>query len=87
MRPVTVHEVVVVEVHVRPPGVAVTVKPVTALPPLLSGAIQETSEAAFAFEDAVTAVGAPGTAAGIAAADAIDAAEVSARFDAVTLNV
>jgi hypothetical protein len=41
-------------------GVAVTVKRVIARPPLGAGAVQTTTDAAFAFEDAETMVGAPG---------------------------
>jgi hypothetical protein len=85
--PVTVQVVVLVAAHVRPPGVAVTVYPVMAFPPLLAGATQETTEMAFAFEVAVTPVGAPGRLAGVATAEAVEAAEVPAAFVAVTLKV
>ena len=37
-------------------GDEVTVKPVRAAPPLLAGAVQETTELALAFDVAVTAV-------------------------------
>jgi len=57
------------------------------LPPLSAGADQDTTELTFAFEVADTAVGAPGTVAGIAAAEAVEAAEVPETFVAVTLNV
>jgi hypothetical protein len=68
-------------------GDEVTVKPVRAAPPLLAGAVQETTELALAFDVAATAVGAPGTVAGIAAAEAAEAALVPAELVAVTLKV
>jgi hypothetical protein len=85
VRPVTVHVVVLV-VHVASLGDAVTVY-VTARPPLLDGAVQDTTEDAFALEVAETSVGAPGIAAGVAAAEAVEATEVPIEFVAVTLNV
>jgi len=54
---------------------------------LATGAVQDTTELAFTFDVADTAVGAPGAVAGTAAAEAIDAAEVPEAFVAVTLNV
>ena len=56
-------------------------------PPFEVGAVQEIDEEAFAFEVAATLIGAPGTVAGTAAAEAIDAAEVPETFVAVTLKV
>ena len=59
----------------------------TALPPLLDGAVHDTSEAAFVLDSAVTAVGAPGATAGTAVGDEVEATEVPDTFEAVTLNV
>jgi hypothetical protein len=56
-------------------------------PPLETGAVQETTELALAFDVAVTAVGAPGAVAGMAAADGDDAGLVPAALVAVTVNV
>jgi hypothetical protein len=56
-------------------------------PPLLDGADQETTDWAFAFDVALTDVGAPGTDEGVAAADAVEAAPVPRAFVAVTVNV
>ena len=52
-----------------------------------AGAVQETTDWPFAFDVAVTDVGAPGAIAGIAAPDATDATPVPAEFVAVTVNV
>ena len=52
-----------------------------------AGAVHDTSDWPFAFEVAVTDVGAPGAVAGTAAADATDATPVPAEFVAVTANV
>jgi hypothetical protein len=60
---------------------------VITLPPFSTGAIHATTDCAFAFELAVTAVGAPGLSAGIAAADEVEASEDPERFVAVTLKV
>src|ERR1019366_7560314 len=60
VRPVTVALVAPVVVAVRPPGEAVTVYLVTAEPPLLLGAVQDTAAAALPGV-AATRVGAPGT--------------------------
>ena len=51
------------------------------------GAVQATTDLALAFEVAVTAVGAPGTAAGMADADAADEGPVPAELVADTMNV
>jgi hypothetical protein len=80
-------QVVFVVVHRRPPGFAVTVYPVIRLPPFSTGAIHATTDCALAFDEAVTAVGAPGLSAGIAAADETEATEVPLMFVAVTLKV
>ena len=83
--PVTVHEVVAV-VQVKPPGDEVTVEPVIALPPLDTGAVQETS-AEESPNTPDTPVGAPGTVAGVTAPEALDATPVPAALVAVTVNV
>jgi len=58
-----------------------------AAPPLETGAVQVTTDLALTFEVAVTAVGAPGTAAGIAGADAADEGPVPAELVADTMKV
>jgi len=45
------------------------------------------TELAFTFDVAETLVGAPGTVAGITAAEAVESADVPEAFVAVTLNV
>ncbi|CAB4950428.1 unannotated protein [freshwater metagenome] len=52
-----------------------------------AGAVQDTTDCAFAFDVAETPVGAPGAVAGTAALDATDAAPVPRAFVAVTVNV
>jgi hypothetical protein len=86
VRPVTVHDVDAV-VHVNEPGVDVTVYPVIAAPPVLAGAIQDTTDWVLAFEAPDTEVGAPGTVDGVTAAEAVEATPVPLAFVAVTLNV
>src|SRR5215831_16053642 len=56
------------------------------LPPLVAGAVQLTVAWAFPAV-AVTAVGAPGTVAGVTALDAAEAGPVPAALVAVTVNV
>jgi hypothetical protein len=87
VRPPTTHVVVgAVEVHVAPPGDAVTVYPVIGEPPDDTGAVHETVTWAFpGVPD--TPVGAPGTVRGVTAADAADAGESPAAFVATTVNV
>ena len=58
-----------------------------AAPPLEAGAVQDTTDWVLALDVAVTAVGAPGMVAGVAAADAAEAALVPAGLVAVTVNV
>jgi len=87
VRPSTVQLRAPFVVHVFEPGDDVTVYPVTAAPPLATGAVQETTELPFTLDVADTAVGAPGAVAGTAAADGVEAAEVPDAFVAVTLNV
>ncbi|CAB4950417.1 unannotated protein [freshwater metagenome] len=57
------------------------------MPPIDAGAVHETTDWPFAFEVAVTDVGAPGATPGTAAADATDATPVPAEFVAFTVNV
>ena len=58
-----------------------------AAPPVDAGAAHETTDCAFAFDVAVTNVGAPAAVAGTAAADATDARPEPAEFVAITTNV
>lgn len=75
-----------VTVAVAPPGLAVTLYEVIALPPVSDGAFQLTITAALAAM-ARTAVGGPGTVAGIATLDGTDGSPVPTELAAVTLNV
>ena len=86
VRPLTRQVVATLEQE-NPPGEEVTVYPVMAAPPLLTGAVQATVDLALAFEVADTAVGAPGTAAGTAGADAADEGPVPAELVAETVKV
>ena len=86
VNPATVHEVVAV-VHVNEPGEDVTVYELIEAPPLLTGAVHDTTDEAFAFEVPETEVGAPGTGAGTTAADAADAKPDPEVLAAVTANV
>ena len=67
VRPVTVQERAPVVVHVRPPGLAVTVYPVIGQPPSDTGAVHDTTLCPFAPVVAVTLVGRPGCEAKIVA--------------------
>ena len=87
VRPSTVQLRAPLVVQVFEPGEDVTVYPVTDAPPFSTGAVQDTTDETFAVDVAETAVGAPGTVAGTAAAEAVEAAEVPEAFVAVTLNV
>jgi hypothetical protein len=85
-RPVIVAVLTPFVLAVTPPGDAVTVYPVMAEPPLLTGAVHDTT--AWAFPGvAVTAIGAPGTVVGVTAALGIEASELPAALAAVTVNV
>jgi len=92
---VTVHVVAGVagatEVVVQVLGVTpdeVTVYLVMVAPPLETGAVQETTDWALAFDVAVTVVGALGTVDGVAAAEAADEGPVKlTALVAVTVNV
>ena len=75
-----------VHVAVWPPGVAVTVYPVIAEPPVDAGAFQVTVACAFPAV-AETLVGAPGTVAGVTALEADDAAPLPTLLVATTLKV
>jgi hypothetical protein len=76
-----------VVLQVFAPGDEVTVYPVTAAPPLATGAAHATTEAVLRFELATTAVGAPGTVEGVADGEAADSTEVPLTFLDVTVNV
>ena len=56
-------------------------------PPLLAGAVHDTTDWVLAFEVAVTPVGAPGVVAGVAAAEAVEGTLVPAELVAVTVKV
>ena len=58
-----------------------------AAPPVEPGAVQETTDWPFAFDVALTDVGAPGTVEGVAEAEAVEAEPVPDAFVAVTVNV
>ena len=60
---------------------------VMAAPPLLAGAVHDTTDLVLAYDVPDTAVGAPGTVAGVAGADGADAALVPAALVAVTVKV
>jgi hypothetical protein len=87
MRPTTVQNVPRVAVHENPPGLEVTVYAVINEPPVLVGAVHDTSDEPFAADVAVTAVATPGTPRGIAPSDARDATEGPDTFEATTVNV
>ena len=76
-----------VAVHENPPGFEVTVNTVIDEPPVLAGAIHDTSDEPFAAAVADTPVGTPGTPRGIAPIDARDATDGPDTFVAVTVNV
>jgi len=58
---------------------------VTFAPPLSAGAVHETTEEMFAFELAVTLVGAPGVVAGVVAVDGFEMTLVPAALIATIL--
>ena len=88
VKPLTTHEeAFAAALHVNPPGKDITVKPVSAAPPLFTGAVNETVAAPAVVTDADTDVGAFGTVAGVTAVDAVDKSEVSEALVAVALNV
>ena len=69
------------------PMYGVTVNPVMGAPPLEVGAVHDTTDEAFAFDDATTDVGATGGPIGMTEVDATDTAPVPAELVAVTVNV
>jgi hypothetical protein len=73
--------------HTTSPAALRTTNFETDAPPLLTGAVQETTDWAFAAPVADTPVGTPGTVDGTSAADAVEAAPVPRAFVAVTVNV
>ena len=77
---------VVAVVHCNPPGLEVTVYPLTAAP-FAAGAVQDTTLWASVSAVADTPEGAPGTADGTTAEDGAEAALVPFAFVAVTVNV
>ena len=86
VRPGTVAVRAPVVVAVAPPGLAVTVYPVTGEPPLLAGAVHDTA-AWLLPAMAVTAVGAAGIVLGVTAVLGADAVEVPELLVAITVNV
>ena len=58
-----------------------------AAPPLDAGAVHDTCDWVLAYEAPDTAVGTPGTVAGVAGADGAEARLVPAALVAVTVNV
>lgn len=73
--------------QVNPPGLEVAVYEVMIAPPLLAGAVHDTVASAAPAE-AVTEVGAPGTAAaGVTEEDAEELTELPMAFVATTVNV
>lgn len=81
------HVVAPVVVQVLEPGDDVTEYPEIAAPPFTTGAVQEIVDLVSRFELASTAVGAPGTVDGTAAAEAADATDVPLAFVAVTVKL
>ena len=84
--PVIVAVIAPVVVAVLPPGAAVIVYSMIREPPSLTGAVQDTAASALPAV-AKTLVGATGTAIGVTAALAQEAADVPAGLVAVTVNV
>ncbi len=73
-------------VPVNPPGEEVTVYPVIAVPPLLTGAVKDTVADPLPAT-AETLVGALGTMLGVTELDALEAVEFPAAFVATTVKV
>ena len=88
VRPVMlcVRPVVAALASTPPAGFEVTVYPVTAVPPLLAGALKLTLAVVLPVA-AVPIVGAPGTPAGVALLDAAEAALIPMALVAVTVKV
>jgi hypothetical protein len=85
VRPVTVHKVDDVSQTASPAALRTTYLEIAA-PPLFAGAVQDTTDWAFAAPVAETAVGTPGTVEGTTEADAEEAEPVPDTFVAVTVN-
>jgi hypothetical protein len=79
-------QLVVTDVHVAPPGVAVAVYPVMTDPPSLLGALQVTVSVPSPSVS-VGAATAPGAPIGVTAAEAAEEGPVPATFVAVTVTV
>jgi len=73
-------------VDAAPPGEAVTMYELIALPPLDDGGVHDTAACALP-PVAVTLDGGPGSVAGVTAAEGADAGPVPTLLVAVTLNV
>ncbi len=87
VRPVTVQESASDDhPHVPPPELAVTIYAKITAPPVLAGALHDTTTCALP-PTPLTPVGAPGTVAGVTALDAVEALLVPTLFVAVTVNV
>lgn len=86
VRPSTVHDVHRVARQENPPGLETTVYDVIATPPLLTGAVHDTTEDPSTAVVPATEVGAPGTVRGTAPAEGRDAAAAPEAFDATTVN-
>jgi hypothetical protein len=84
--PETVQVVALVVEQVKEPGDEVTVYPVIAEPPVSVGAVHETTTEALPRVP-LTAVGEPGTVAGVTEAEAVEELEVPTSFVAVTVKV
>ncbi len=72
--------------QVRPPGLVVTVYAVIVDPPLLTGALHDTTTCVLPLTPA-TLVGAPGSVIGVTTLEAGDELDVPAALVAVTVNV
>ena len=87
VNPVTVHVVAPLDqVHVAPPGLAVTVYPVTPPVPPDAGAVHETTTCVLPATPE-TPVGAPANAYGVTELDALLALELAYALAATTVNV
>ena len=87
VRPLTVQLVAPVVVHVLAPGTDVTVYPVMVSPPVLGGAVHDTTDWPLASDVAVTLIGAPGCVGTSTELDGSDGGPVPSAFVAVTENV
>ena len=88
VRPLTTHEeAFAAALHLIPPGEDITVKPVSAAPPLFVGAVNETVAAPAVVTDADTDVGGPGRVAGVTAKEGVDGFDVKTPLLAVATKV